>query len=262
MTRLNAHTMILLVGLYAGAQESNQSNQTSQPNVPEKAGTYYVPHPDSSKGLIKINRDGSYQYKTEGANKSQSSTVRAAGFSPPTVKNETGTTFEDMYGSGYKYGVLMSYDWFPFQKFGALGLSTELGFTTMKAKGYLADGGRALEVYNLYMVPASLFVMYRFEYSKRQWVVPYAYGGGTFWGLYEQRDDGKRGSFAGAGAAGGGGGVLLSITRWDHQTGFNLAREFDIADMWLVFDGRAMGGLNDKINFTGTILSAGIAVDY
>ncbi|MGZ5280360.1 MAG: hypothetical protein ACXWC9_10475, partial [Pseudobdellovibrionaceae bacterium] len=121
---------------------------------------------------------------------------------------------------------------------------------------------RSEEKYTLFMVPLSAFAVYRFEYVRRQWVVPYVTGGATYYGLMEIRNDNVTPSFAASPAAGGGGGVLLNISRLDSQGAFNLSQEYGIADMWLVVEAMAMQGLSDDIDFTNQTISAGIQVDF
>jgi hypothetical protein len=48
----------------------------------------------------------------------------------------------------------------------------------------------------------------------------------------------------------------------DPRGAFVLGEEYGIADMWLTLDARVMQGLNSDVNFTSTILSLGMTVDF
>lgn len=241
-----------------------------KPAGPKQGGVLRVEHPDAAKGLLRINRDGSYQYRTAMKEKSRSGSFKLGMMTPPTVKGaDSSVTFENMYGSNSIFALDFDYTWQPFRKYGALGLKIGSGFATANAKGFFKTPRpdperttRSEETYNLFIVPFSAFLEYRFEYIRRQWVVPYVFGGGIYYGLAEIRNDGKSPDFAGAPAAGGGGGLLLSISRLDAANAFALSQEYGIADMWLVLEARAMQGLSEDTDFTNQTVSAGIAVDF
>ncbi len=240
-----------------------------KPEGPKQGGPVRVQHPRAADGLIRINKDGSYQYKTKIADKSQSGSFKLGSMTPPKITTDAESiNYESMYGTSDLFAVDFDYEWQPFRKFGALGLKVGGGFATASAKGYFANQERAdgrtrsEESYNLYVIPLSVFLEYRFEYFRRQWVVPYVIGGGTYYGLAEVRDDGQSPHFSGAPAIGGGGGLMFSISRLDSAGAFTLSEEYGIADMWFVIEARAMQGLSDDIDFTNQTISAGITVDF
>jgi hypothetical protein len=236
-----------------------------KPEGPKQGGTVRVDHPRAADGLVRINKDGSYQYKTPIPPKSQSSSFKLGMMTPPQIESgTTGVNFETMYGKDSVFSLNFDYEWQPFRSFGTLGFRFGTGFAMAEGQGFFARDPtmRSEEKYTLFMVPATLFLTYRFEYSRRQWFVPYLTGGGTYYGLMEVRNDGIDPSFAGAPAAGGGGGVLLSISKLDTESAFTLSQEYGIADMWLVVEAIATQGLSDDIDFTNQLISAGIQVDF
>jgi hypothetical protein len=235
---------------------------TNKPPGPLQGGTVRIPHPGAAQGLLKINKDGSYQYRTPLRPKSQAISFRIGAMTPPLINGGNGITFKSMYGSQNLFALTGEYEWDPFQKFGALGIQLGGGFATAHGSGTLANGDPAEEAYDLYIVPLSAFAIYRFEYVRRQWVVPFVNAGATYYGLAEKRDDGKPLKFAGAAAVGGGGGVHLSISRLDPAGAFTLDREYGIADMWFTLEARAMQGLDTETDFTSQMISGGITVDF
>lgn len=243
-----------------------------KPPGPKKGGSVKVQHPNAAKGLLRINKDGSYQYRTGMRAKSKSSSLRLGTMTPPKIyggSSAAGTvTYDTMYGKSNVFSLVFEYEWQPFTSFGRLGLNMGTGFATARGNGYFkndrgaGNSTQAQEVYNLYMLPVSAFLNYRFEYARRQWIVPYINGGATMYGLIEARDDGKTPNVAGAAAVGGGGGVLFSITAWDAQGAFTLDREYGIADMYFSLEARVMQGLSKNIDFTTQTINGGITVDF
>ncbi len=241
------------------------------PPGPKQGGSVRMEHPRSADGLIRINKDGSYQYKTALKEKSRSSALRLGMMTPPKVNagyDTANVTYESMYGSDNIFALNFDYEWQPFRSFGTLGIRLGTGFATATGDGYFknqsrTDGrSRAQEKYTLFIVPASAFLTYRFEFVRRQWVVPYVTGGATYYGLAELRNDNKTPSFAGSPAAGGGGGLLFNISRLDTHNAFTLSEEYGIADMWLSVEAIAMQGLDEEIDFTNQEIRAGIQVDF
>jgi hypothetical protein len=187
---------------------------------------------------------------------------------PKILTEETEVSFQDMYGDDSIYSLDLDFQWQPFRGFGALGLKLGLGLTNVTARGFFRNQTdyrqvtRSEESYSLFILPVSLFLEYRFEYFRQQWVVPFINGGGTLYGLMELRDDGASPVFAGAPAVGAGGGVLLSLSRLDSRSAFTLSEEYGIADMWLVVEARQMQGLSPELDFTNQTIGAGIQVDF
>ena len=240
-----------------------------KPSGPKKGGSLRVHHPDAAKGLIRINKDGTYQYKVKLGEKSQAASVRFTSISPPKISGAyANVSYNSMYGTSNLTGVLFDYEWQPFTKFGRFGLDFGTGFSTVTGKGTFKTSNsartetQAEESYTLYVIPLSAFLVYRFEYIRRQWIVPFINGGATYYGLAETRDDGKGPNFAGGPAVGGGGGLHFSISAMDPEKGFTLSREYGIADMWLTLEARVMQGLSSDTDFTNQSINAGITVDY
>lgn len=252
------------VGVDLGPEEdAAQRGSFRKPPGPVQGGTLKVPHPNAAKGLLRINKDGSYQYRTKIRPKSQAMSVRLGAMTPPVVAGQAnGLTYKSMYGSANIVALHVDYEWAPFRQFGSLGLQLGGGLATAQGNGTLASGPPAEEKYTLVILPLSAFAVYRMEYARRQWLVPFLNGGFTYYGLAEKRDDDSPLKVAGTSAIGGGGGVHLSISRWDPQSAFTLDREYGIADMWFTIEARAMQGLNQEIDFSNQMVTAGVTMDF
>ncbi len=245
----------------------DNDRQFVKPPGPPEGGVLRVPHPGAAQGLSRVNADGSYQYKISKKPKSQSSSLRLGVLTPPNISGATTSTgsksFSDFYGKGGLVGLNFDYEWQPYTKFGRLGFVLGTGFSTARGTGYFKkNGSKAEEVYNIYIVPVSAYVNYRFEYARRQWAVPFVKAGATYFGLVEARDDNKTPSLAAAPAVGGGGGFHFSITALDQQEAFILDREYGIADMYLTLEAQVLQGLSSDIDFTTQMINLGITVDF
>ena len=219
-----------------------------KPKGPREGGKLRVPHPNAVKGLVRIENDGSYLYKTKTFDKSKAGSFRYSQIDAPKIvsANNSSVNFSTIYGSKKVSGFLFDYEWQPLNLFGRLGLQLGFGLYTVKGNGTFktetSQGGevlaRAEEVYNLYMFPLSLFGIYRFEYARNQWIVPFVNAGLTYYALAEIRDDGKKQNFNGAPAAGGGGGAHFSISALDRQKAFTMGQEYGIGDLWFTVEAR------------------------
>lgn len=260
LIRASVFLSFVLCSLGVSAQISQEFEK---PPAPPRGGTVKVPHPDASKGLIRINKDGSYQYKTEERTKKRSGTFRIGLMNPPEIEGNGPVSYDSMYGSDDIFSIFYDYEWQVPTRYGLIGASLGVGFSTVTGRGTFENSGtEAREKYNLYMLPVSAFANYRFEYVRRQLIVPYITAGATNYTLIEYRDDGDDTTYAFAQAVGGGGGLLISISRMDPRGAFVLGQEYGIADMWLTLDARVMQGLNSDVDFTSTILSLGMTVDF
>lgn len=222
------------------------------------------PHPWAKKGLLKIEKDGTYVYRTKEASKDEMMSFRIASMSPPQIESADGSSnFETMYGSSDVLGLLIDYEWQPLQAFGKLGVQVGGGFTYSQGNGrFLKDGSEAKEKYTLFMFPLNAGVIYRLEYMNRQWLAPYVAGGLSYIGLLEMRDDNDSPKMVGTAGAYGSAGIMANITALDKQLAFNLSSEYGIATMWFVFEYRRQQALSEDIDVSSNIFSAGIAVDY
>jgi hypothetical protein len=235
-----------------------------KPARPSDGKSVRVPHPDASKGLLRINKDGTYQYRVSLKEKTRSASLRVGTMTAPIITGGTaGVNYETMYDNTPLSGANFEYEWQPFRKFGRVGLNLGFGLAMNKASGFLAATlNRSEEEYSLFVLPLSANLVYRFEYGRRQYVVPYIVGGGSYYALYENRDDNRKKNFAGAAAIGGGAGILITLSKWDAKSAFTLSEEYDVADLWLSIEARALKGLKQDIDFTGQTIYVGITADY
>lgn len=232
-----------------------------------KGGTEYIEHPLASKGLIAITRDGSYIYKTKETGKfSQTGAFRVGMMDPPKIYAADGTTFEMMYSEGQQPVFMFDYEWQPFSGYGKLGVQAGLGVMVAHGNGRFVDPSMSTltpkEEYTFVAFPISAGIIYRLEWMSRQWLAPYVSGGGTYIAVAEIRDDGKSPSMVGTPAAYGGGGMLFNITALSRESAFTLRSEYGIANLWVSVDYRYLNAFNEDLDFSSSIVGAGMVVDY
>jgi len=240
----------------------------NQPKAPVGGGKVKVNHPRSADGLLRIEKDGTYVYKTEKKEKSRSGYFKFSRSDAPKIssQNTSNANFKDVYSVSSITEISFLYEWQPFTSFGKMGLQLGSGLASVTGQGRFVSGNNAnlsaQEKYTMYMIPLAANLIYRFEYSDKQWFVPYAYGGTSLYMLAEIRDDNRRPGFGTTSTAQGGGGLMVSLSRWDAKGAHALASEYNISDMWLAFDYQRRQGLNNQIDFTSNTLSVALVADF
>lgn len=228
-----------------------------------RGGYEYIEHPQAKKGLKMITKEGTYIYRTAEKKKyDKAGAFRVGLMDPPKITAADGTSFSQMYSSNQQPLFSFDFEWQPFQSFGRLGVQAGFGFMLTSGAGRFLDGsGAAQEKYTFVAAPLNLGVVYRFEFMSRQWVTPYAAGGGTYIGVAELRDDGKLKTVGTPGVYGGGG-LLINISSISRETGFTLQSEYGIMNLWLSLDYKYLASLNDDLNFSSSIMGLGVVCDY
>lgn len=247
--------------------------QTESPVYNSKKGIKYIEHPLAAKGLIRIEKDGSYIYKTDvdqAGRNNKTGVFRIGSMDAPKILAKDGlTTFETMYqGSPVPY-FMFDYEWQPFTSFGRLGIQVGIGFLISHGNGRFAcdagctiNGQVAKESYTFLAVPLTAGGLYRLDFTTHQWVAPYLAGGGAYIPVFEIRDDNSSPHGIGVPGAYGAGGVMFNVTALDKDTAFVLKKEYGISNLWVTGEYRVLKSFNADLDFSSNIISAGISVDY
>lgn len=250
----------------APADSGSQSGYYDTAKKPVKSGTRVekLKHPLQKKGLERIEKDGSYIYKTRKYEKTNKTATLRFGFvEAPKIKAADGTSFSTMYTSSSLFTLMFDYEWQPFEFLGKSGLQAGFGFYTAQGSGrFLNGGGEAREKYTFIAIPLNLGIIYRLEFSEKQWFVPYAAGGGTYMAMVENRDDSK--SLHGVGSAGAyaAGGALFSITAIDRTMAHTLRSEYGLGGLWVSLEYRYLKSFSADLDFSSNIFSLGVAADF
>jgi hypothetical protein len=247
------------------AMGTNAAWAAAPDDLPGTEKVLLIPHPQAAKGLESISADKIYQYKVPRRSKSQASTVTLNAMSPWSFSSTTASGAKIKYASIYPASSYISasgtYEYMLTQSFGGIALVAETGVGVAQGNAVFADGTKAKETFSLYMIPITGLLKYRFEYSRKQWLLPYIEGGATYVGMAEIRNDGQK-TLAGSQALLGGGGLMFNLSGSSTHSSFILDQEYGIADMWLTLGARQWVGLKSSLDLTNSVIMAGVTVDY
>lgn len=229
-------------------------------------GRQFIEHPLAEQGLMLIDKDGSYVYRTERQTvRSSYAAIRLGLIDPgPRIDSADGqANYSSIYGSGSPFTAMFDYEWKPFKLFGELGIQAGLGMFTSQGQGRFADGsGEARERYTFYALPISLGAVYRFQYVDNQWIAPYVAGGLMYFALAELRDDNKAPNFVGTPTGYAAGGLMFNLSAIDRQSAFIMDAEYGIHTLWLSLEARQIQATNLDLDVGGTFVNLAIGVDY
>ncbi|WP_413583367.1 hypothetical protein [Bdellovibrio sp. HCB288] len=237
-------------------------------------GIEYIRHPQSAVGLVRIEKDGTYVYKTsEKKGYSTTGAFRFGMMDAPKITAADGvTSFETMYTGPQAPLLMFDYDWQPFKASRNFKIQAGIGFMMQTGKGRFTEsdpttgdpaaGDEAMEEYTFLAVPLNLGFSYRFQYMDRQILAPYVVGGGSYIPVAELRDDGNSTNFVGTPAAYGGGGLMINIGAMSKDTAYTLRTEYEIANLWATLEYRYLYSFSEDVDFSSNIISAGITLDY
>lgn len=216
-----------------------------------------------AKGLESVTSDGSYLYAIEESEIEGSASVRIASLPAIPLVNELGITYEDVYGNVPMTVALLDYDWLSFRNFGHWVLSVGTGIGTVDGNGRFIDNfEEAREVYSLYILLNHITFIYRFQYIKKPWFVPYVSFGAVPAILFERRDDDKRNKFAFSPSAHGSAGVRMNLGKLDTYGGGQLDAEYGINNMWLDVEFRRLQSFSENIDISSNLINVGLGFDF
>jgi hypothetical protein len=260
-------------------EEDHDLNQVAEPTETKKlwpnpeafiesskeirSGKKKIQHPLEDRGLLKINVDGSYDYAVYG--EARKKTLSFTAYNLPSLKI-TGPfgSYLDFYGKTVPVIVSGGQEWLIFPEISHnLSLCLSGGLGSVIGNGVLVNAGvPSEERYSLYTIPLSADFVYRLDYIKNQWVAPFLIGGAGYLGLVELRDDSNSIRFAGAPFVETGAGLLVSLMRIDPKAMFILKRDYELTDIWLNFQAKAIKSLKSDIDFEDLVVGAGLVLDF
>jgi len=231
----------------------------------KQGGVEYIRHPQAAKGLLVIEKDGTYIYRTkEDLSFDQTGIFRFGMMDAPKITSADGqTSFSDMYSPSVPM-IGFDYEWQPLNGFGRWGIQAGFGIITASGPGrFVSDPSKeAKEQYTFIAIPLSLGGVYRMEVMNRQWFAPYIAAGVNYFPVIETRDDDKSPGMVGTPGVYGSGGMMINLTALDRDTAFNLRSEYGIANLWVTLDYRYIKTFSEEVDFTSSLIGGGIAVDY
>lgn len=216
-----------------------------------------------ANGLESVASDGSYLYTIEESELEGSASIRVASMPPLPLVNKLGVSYEDVYGNASVTLALLDYDWLSFKSLGHWVLSVGTGLGTVNGPGrFIDDFTEAREIYSLYVILNHITFVYRFQFSKKPWFVPYVSLGAVPAILFERRDDDKRNKIAFSPSVHGSGGVRFNLGRLDTYGGGQLDAEYGINNMWLDVEFRRLQSFSEEIDISSNLFNVGLGFDF
>jgi len=259
--------LIVLIGSIASAATPDDSTSTQIDNSDIPQPSRYIENPLAEKGLYKIDTDGVYYYRENIPTSKHTASVRLGTFTPNSLVNpqNSSATFGQIYGGQSPILLVYDYEHPFFRSLGIMSWKLGTGLFTASGHGIFVNPNRDTprEEFTLIAIPFSAGLVYSLQFVPRQWLIPYAEGGGDYFGITEIRSDSAAGisGVAGAGTAHFSLGMKMPLG-FGVRSFLGLAREYGISTMYLAAEYRDYIGLTPNYNLTGSTITVGITADY
>ena len=231
-----------------------------------RGGVEYIHHPQAAKGLLRIEKDGTYVYRTsESKGFSSTGAFKFGMMDSPRITATNGiTTFKQMYTQGPVPVLGFEYEWKALKFLGPIRLQAGVGLIMATGKGRFVQDTTtvAKEEYTFVAAPVSLGLLYRLQWKDTQAFAPFIGGGGIYYPVVEFRDDGATPNAVGTPGAYAAGGVLLNVGSLDSETKFTLNTEYGIKNLWLCAEYRQIQTVSKDLDFSAGLINFGVTVDY
>lgn len=237
-------------------------------------GQYYYEPIDPKTDAIEYSRSRAdyidYPPLEEEIERNGAFSISFGAFGPLDLVNERNNlTFRDIYGDGSGPILFVGYEKPLTRSLGILSLKVSSGaYFSAAGKGRFADPNRPdfntkrEETFTFLMFPNMANLSYKFNFSDRQWFVPYVEGGAGYFTFAEIRDDGQKPKVGAAGVTTFAGGIQLLMDKVDLLAISNLRRDYGVEHVWFTAEYKAVIGLNKTFDFTSSIINAGFTVDF
>jgi hypothetical protein len=232
----------------------------------DKPKTKFSQRPDV-EAPVNVLQNGEFQYHLEEGVSTKSGSFRFGAMTPPAIKNSrNGLTFANIYGANPMPLVIGDYELMRLSsRAGRLVLKFNTGVATAYGPGHFADPSRSaekpIESYNIFIMPNAITGHYRFQFSEKQFFVPFLEGGAGYYTVWEMRDDSKSRVGGGAVAVAAGGFNLL-MDKYDPRALRELSTSYNINHIWLTVEGRGSLGLGSTLDFTSFTGDVGFMLEF
>lgn len=239
------------------AEDLTQRRIPQPTSINEDTGTYYYEEKSSQDALYyEIDEDPETDVIVYG---------RLGTVSPYEIQVD-GTTFEELYTDSSSLLAYFEYEWNLGYFLGKWGLKLGSGATFADGNGRFVGATNAAltprESFTFVTFPNTLLASYKFQFSDRQTVIPYADFGGGYMGFIEYRNDGDKTSIGGAPMLVAAGGLLINLRFLDIKSVNNLFEEYGIHEIWLDLQFRRNESLDDVKDFSSDMITTGFGFAY
>ncbi len=252
---------------YPGATEEGFGNKakTRQAQQPQLQGP-----PTELTKPIRMNSNGEYFYGFKSSEKDAASSIRFGHFSPPLITNpENNKTFIDIYGKNQVPTLFFDYEWMLTRKLGDVGIKVTTGLFYSQGEGEFAvvdednrKDKRPDEEFKFLMMPNLVSFVYRFQYFRKQFMVPFIDGGGGYFTFVELRDDGGKPKFGGVPVLAAAAGINFQLDWFDTHAIRQLDSEWGINHVWLTTEFRQIKATDEEKDVSSSVISAGIMMEF
>lgn len=241
----------------------------TEPEVIRKSasgGVEYIRHPQAAKGLLRIEKDGTYVYKTsESKTFTSTGSFRVGAMESPRITATNGiTTFKQMYTKGPVPVLGFDFEWKALKFLGPIRAQAGFGLIMANGKGRFIQDTTTIpkEEYTFVALPLTLGGLYRLQWKDHQAIAPFITAGGIYYPVVEFRDDGATPSAVGTPGVYGSGGILLNVGSLDTETKFTLNTEYGIKNLWVSLEYRQIQTFSEDLDFSSGLINIGVTVDY
>lgn len=230
----------------------------------------YIEHPGAAKGLIRIDKDRVYYYKSEQSERKYSMSVLGGIYEPTELSNpDTGYTYQETYQDNNFPMFLVNFEKPLFKGVESLKYYLGGGFYFAEGNGQYDTNNPPPETpqeeFMLFVFPLSFGVNYHLQLWENQWLIPYGGGGVTGFVFGERRDDdlnpdlGARWGISPA--AHFQGGAMIRLGRGPRAF-VDLDREYGINSMWLTLEYKNYIAISDTFDFSSDFIGGGLYLVY
>ncbi len=249
---------------YPGATEEGFGKKSKKNQNQQQEG----PPPNLTKP-IRMNSSGEYFYGFKSSEKEAASSIRFGYFGPPDISNpESKKTFMELYGEGQIPTLFFDYEWMLTRKIGDVGIKVTTGLFYSEGTGAFtvphADRANKTpdEEFKFLMMPNLISFVYRFQYFRNQYIVPFIDGGGGYYTFAELRDDGGNPKYGGVPVVAGAAGMNFQLDWLDTHAIRQLDSEWGINHVWLTTEFRVVKATDETKDVSSSVISGGIMMEF
>jgi hypothetical protein len=240
-----------------------------EPRVMRKSargGVEFIHHPQAAKGLLRIEKDGTYVYKTsESKGFSSTGSFHVGMMDSPRITASNGvTTFKQMYTNGPVPVLGFDFEWKALKFLGPIRAQAGFGLIMATGNGRFVQDTTNIpkEEYTFLAIPLTAGLLYRLQWKDYQAIAPFVTAGGIYYPVVEFRVDGATPNAVGTPVIYGSGGLLLNVGALDNETKFTLNTEYGIKNLWVSLEYRQIQTFSEDLDFSSGLINFGITVDY
>lgn len=254
-----------------------------QPSDKDDDGTYYYSRDKNKKSNKKrqgienpssIESDGTYVYgdkESEDYNSTFYFNLGALGPFDWQGTTPNSLSYKDVYSTSPNFLLAGGYEWKMFDFLGSFLVRIDSGIMFAEGKGQFNGANnvnqglnlKPKEAFQLYLFPNTFSVVYKFESSPSQYLIPYVSGGLGYYTFWERRTDNKKNSFGGATVTTVSGGLLVSLKAFNKLFGTgSIDTEYGISQSWLNLQYRRVIGLDARKDFSSNMFLMGVAFGF